>query len=239
MLKTIVATGKTIDNAIESAISELGISRDDAIIEVLETPVKGFLGIGSSPAKVSVSVEIHDEGQNAEQFLSSVFEKMNVIVNIDITQSDNEMKILLKGDDIGIIIGRRGETLDALQYLTALVVNRGKEDYVRVTIDTENYRKKREETLNRLANKLAGKVLKYKKSITLEPMNPYERRIIHAALQDTEGITTFSTGIEPNRKVVIALSNRPQRGRYNNRQKSYSNYEKRPQKQINEEEKPE
>jgi spoIIIJ-associated protein len=133
---------------------------------------------------------------------------MNLSVKMQFKEKNNSLNILLEGDTMGILIGRRGETLDSLQYLTRLVVNKGDKEYIRVFIDTENYRKKREETLVRLAKKLADRVLKYRRSITLEPMNPYERRIIHSTLQHNSMITTYSVGEEPNRKVVIALNNR-------------------------------
>ena len=148
---------------------------------------------------------IHTEkAAEAEKFLQDVITKMGTSVHIEITETEEEMRIDLSGDNMGMIIGRRGETLDALQYLTSLVVNKGEDTYRKVTLDTENYRQKREETLVKLATKLAGKGVKYKRSISLEPMNPYERRIIHSALQDYKGVTTYSTGTEPNRKVVIA-----------------------------------
>lgn len=149
-------------------------------------------------------VEAGEKENEARKFLADVLEKMNVQAEIAITSQKDEMRIEFSGPDMGIIIGRRGETLDALQYLTSLVVNKGEEGYIKVTLDTENYRKKREDTLVKLATKLAGKVVKYRRNISLEPMNPYERRIIHSALQDYEGVTTYSTGSEPNRKVVIA-----------------------------------
>jgi spoIIIJ-associated protein len=206
MTKSIEKSAKSVESAISLALEELNADRDDVSIEVLETPIKGFLGIGTTLAKVRVTINIKgDATQKADQFLSDVFDKMEIEVAIDTKQTEKEMSIILSGNDMGMVIGRRGETLDALQYLTSLVVNRGEEEYIKVTIDTENYRKKREETLERLAKKLAGKVLKYKKSISLEPMNPYERRVIHSALQSYEEISTYSTGTEPNRKVVIAL----------------------------------
>ena len=211
MTKAVESAGKTIDEAISLALSELGADRDSVSVEILETPSKGFLGIGSIPAKVRVTMECADSVGGLE-FLKNVFEKMKVNVEINTEASDGEMKFMLKGSEMGAVIGRRGETLDALQYLTSLVINRGQETYTKVTIDTENYRKKREETLVRLATKLAGKVQRYRKSITLEPMNPYERRIIHATLQDVQGVTTYSTGSEPNRRVVIALENSKSRG---------------------------
>jgi spoIIIJ-associated protein len=128
-------------------------------------------------------------------------------VNADVLVEENDDSVLIKieGDDIGIVIGRRGETLDSLQYLTSLVINKSKEDYKRVVIDIENYRQKREDTLVKLANRLADRVMKYKKNITLEPMNPYERRVIHSSLQNHKYVQTYSIGDEPNRKVIITL----------------------------------
>ena len=209
MTRSVEKSAKSIEAAIALACEELNIDRDDASIEVLETPIKGFLGIGTTLAKVRVVVEEESDSlQKAKEFLKSVFEKMNIAVDIEAVQTDREMSVTLSGNDMGMVIGRRGETLDALQYLTSLVINKGETEYIKVTVDTENYRKKREETLERLAEKLAGKVIKYKKSISLEPMNPYERRIIHSALQSYEEVTTYSTGTEPNRKVIIALKRR-------------------------------
>ncbi len=205
MRKSVESVGKTIDEAINAAVKQLGVERDSVSVEVLGTPQKGFLGIGATLAKVLVSIEIDSVVQGVS-FLESVLKQMNVNASMDIKKDIDGVRITLSGEDMGIVIGRRGETLDALQYLTSLVINKDKEDYVKVTLDTENYRHKREETLQRLASKLCEKVLRYRKSITLEPMNPYERRIIHASLQDKPGITTYSTGTEPNRSVVIALA---------------------------------
>lgn len=157
-----------------------------------------------APQAPAACVEASEKEAEARSFLTNVLEKMKVQADMAITSQKDEMRIEFSGPDMGIIIGRRGETLDALQYLTSLVVNKGEEGYIKVTLDTENYRKKREDTLVKLATKLAGKVVKYRRNISLEPMNPYERRIIHSALQEYEGVTTYSTGSEPNRKVVIA-----------------------------------
>lgn len=213
-----IATGKTIDDAINAGCAALGVDRDDlnVEIEVLETPTRSFLGLRTTDAKVKVAVVTEDEPEPADNdpsdkagnFLAQLFRVMEMDVSIETEfiendESANELAIELVGKDMGIVIGRRGDTLDALQYLTSLVVNRGEEDYVKVTVDTENYRRKREETLQRLAKKIAGKVVKYRRNMTLEPMNPFERRIIHSTLQDFEGVRTGSVGVEPNRKVVI------------------------------------
>ncbi len=169
-------------------------------------------------------------GSSAEQaktFIDGLLAKLGIQGEAfpSVTEEGN-LLIDIRGEDMGAVIGRRGDTLDAIQYLTSLSINRGREEHIRVTLDTEGYRAKREESLQRLARKMAGKVLKYHKNMTLEPMNPYERRIIHAALQDYNGVTTYSTGTEPNRRVVVALergSGRPQRSSsrrsYNSRKK--------------------
>jgi len=198
-------TAKTVEAAVELALRELDVSRDNVDVEVLEEANKGILGlIGNRDAKVKVTVR-ETKGEKAEEFLNEIFEKMHVDAEIDIEEDDSNVYLTINGDDIGIVIGRRGETLDSLQYLTSLVVNKQDEPYKRVVIDIENYRQKREDTLIKLANRLADKVKRYRKSITLEPMNPYERRIIHSTLQDNRYVRTYSLGDEPNRKVVITL----------------------------------
>jgi spoIIIJ-associated protein len=152
--------------------------------------------------QVTLKAEYEDDGV---AFLTDVFEKMNIDVDIEKTEDDESISLMVTGKDSGIIIGRRGETLDALQYLTSLVVNKNSSKYKRVTVDIENYRHKREETLVRLAERLADKVIKYRRNVSLEPMNPYERRIIHSTLQNNDYVETYSVGEDPNRKVVIAL----------------------------------
>ncbi|WP_094550023.1 RNA-binding cell elongation regulator Jag/EloR [Petroclostridium xylanilyticum] len=208
MKNAVEKTGKTVDEAINAALAELNLGRDKVDIEVIDEGNKGLFGlIGTKVARVRVTPKETAEDR-AREFLNSVFDKMKLKVKINFEEKGNSLNILLEGDDMGILIGRRGETLDSLQYLTSLVVNRGDNEYIRVSMDTENYRKKREETLSKLAKRLAERVLKYRRSITLEPMNPYERRIIHSTLQNNKMITTYSIGEEPNRKVVIALNNR-------------------------------
>jgi len=208
MRRSVEKTGKTVEETIEAALSELALERDKVDIQIIDEGSKGLFGlIGSKVARVIVTAKESGEDR-AREFLSSVFEKMNLDVHIDIEEEENALKINMSGPDMGILIGRRGETLDSLQYLTSLVVNKGDNEYIRVSMDTENYRKKREETLVRLANKLADRVAKYRKNITLEPMNPYERRIIHSTLQNNKMVTTYSIGDEPNRKVVIAVNNK-------------------------------
>ncbi|MDF2672838.1 MAG: protein jag [Clostridiales bacterium] len=205
-MKFIEITGKNIDDAIEKGLKELKLEADKVEVEVLEHGSKGIFGLGSKPAKVKLTVK-HDYTTVAKIFLKDILDKMDIQSEINIIEEADIIRINLEGPDMGILIGYRGETLDALQYLLSLVINKENKDndYKKVILDTEGYRKKREETLIRLANKLAYKVNKYNKSITLEPMNPYERRIIHAALQSHPHVTTHSQGEEPYRKVVIEL----------------------------------
>lgn len=205
MVNFVEKTGKTVQEAIDLALEDLQCGRDSVDIEVIEEGTKGIFGlIGNKVARVKVILK-ESNSDKAKEFLVSVLEKMNVDAEIVAEESEDSILLKVKGDDIGIVIGRRGETLDSLQYLTSLVVNKSKEDYKRVVIDIENYRQKREETLVKLANRLADRVVKYKKNITLEPMNPYERRVIHSSLQDHKYVETYSVGDEPNRKVIITL----------------------------------
>lgn len=209
MKKTAIGTGKTIDDAINNALKELGIEdRDLVSIEVMENPKSGFLGMGAQDAKVCATAEISGF-DNVSDYLKRIFNCMDADLDISIVESENErgtnLNIDISGKDAGVAIGRRGENLDALQYLASVVANRESESHVKVIIDTENYRAKREETLQRLAEKMAQKVIKYRRNMTLEPMSPYERRIIHSVLQEYPGITTYSTGADPRRRVVVAL----------------------------------
>lgn len=197
---------KTVDDAITLACKELSVTSDKLEWEVVNEGSAGFLGIGSKDAviKAKIKSSIVD---NAKAFLSEVFAAMNmtVVVNVDYNNDTREMNIDLSGDDMGVLIGKRGQTLDSIQYLTSLVVNKGEEDYVRVKVDTENYRKRRQDTLENLAKNIAFKVKRTKRNVSLEPMNPYERRIIHSALQNDKFVTTFSEGEEPFRHVVVAM----------------------------------
>lgn len=294
MIKFIDVTGKTEDEAIQSALAQLGMDRDDVSVEILERAKSGFLGIGSTPARVRVSYddgkaeeavkpaekpaapkpekkvepsaapkavpmyapevlqkkesraakeersgrpareerrerapraeraerpapqpkpivdlgeECRDEkSEQIRSFLKGLLEHMDSAAEIKIYESEKgRYKVYLEGEKLGALIGRRGETLDAIQQLTNYSINRGSEkNRVRVQVDAENYREKREQSLERLAEKVAGKVTKYRRNVTLEPMNAYERHVIHTALQDTPGVTTFSIGTEPNRRVVVS-----------------------------------
>ncbi len=255
MQKSMEFRGKTTEDAIVKALSELGLERDDISVEIVERGKAGFLGIGAAEAVVRVSYEGPDEepapaaepsgpvvsaareaeekkaapaaepakkesapapvkktrraeGAQAEQtekFLTGLLEHMGVQADIEITpRKGGGLDVNLSGSGIGAVIGRRGETLDAIQHLTNYAVNRGSDKRSHINVDAENYRAKREESLVRLAEKMASKAIKYKRSMALEPMNSYERHVIHAALQDYEGVTTSSTGTEPNRRVVVS-----------------------------------
>lgn len=203
-MKIIEKSGKTIDEAVEAALKELGAKREDVEIEVLNEGKRGILGIGAELASVRVKME-ESPLNKAEDYIKNIVEKLGIKADCETKYEDETVYIEIKGDseDVGRLIGRRGDTLDSLQYLTSLVVNRGAEEYIRVTVDTENYRSKREETLKKLAKRMAAQVSKTHRNVNLEPMNPNERRIIHSALQEYRNVTTYSTGQEPNRYVVI------------------------------------
>lgn len=275
MREFIDVTGKTEDEAVSKALAQLGLDRDDVSVEILERAKSGFLGIGSSPARVRVyhgpeeeaapkaetkpapkeepapaprpeqelrqprrekpkkqerredrpappkaeqprpapavqdlGEEVDDEkAQAIRAFLTGLLEHMECSADIRVYQPEKgRYKVILEGKQMGALIGRRGETLDAIQQLTSYTVNRGQSKRVRIHVDAEGYRAKREESLQRLAVKVAGKVVKYRKNMTLEPMNAYERHVIHTALQDYKGVTTYSTGVEPNRRTVVAYA---------------------------------
>ena len=202
----ITVSAKTVDDAITKALIELETTSDKLVYEVVDKGSAGFLGIGAKPAIIRARKEVTLEDK-AVSFLKQVFEAMSLPVEIQVSYNDEEkeMSINLVGEDMGILIGKRGQTLDSLQYLMGMVVNKGSEGYIRVKLDTENYRSRRKETLETLAKNIAYKVKRTKRSVSLEPMNPYERRIIHAALQNDKYVTTRSEGEEPFRHVVIAL----------------------------------
>jgi len=204
MNQTVEKSGKTVQEAVDLALEELQAGMEKAEIEVLEEGSKGIFGIGRKPVRVRVTVK-SSMSDTARDFLSEIFSKMDVTVDIEAYEDEESIMLKVIGKDSGIIIGRRGETLDALQYLTGLVANKNSKRYKRVTLDIENYRQKREETLVRLAERLAERVVRYRKNVTLEPMNPYERRIIHSSLQNNKMVETYSVGEDPNRKVVITL----------------------------------
>ena len=202
----IEVSAKTVDDAITEACQKFSVTSDKLEYEVVEEGSSGFLGIGAKNAVIRAKVKSSVK-DIAKEFLDSVFEAMNltVIVDIKYDEIDNTMDIDLSGDEMGVLIGKRGQTLDSLQYLTSLVVNKDVENYIRVKVDTENYRKRRKDTLENLAKSIAFKVKRTKRPVSLEPMNPYERRIIHSALQGDRYVTTHSEGDEPFRRVVVTL----------------------------------
>ena len=248
MQKFIDTTGRNEEEAIANALAQLSLDRDDVSVEILDRAKSGFLGIGSTPAKVRVTYEAPDEeiveepapvveeektpvveeevsapvqeeapvaatsvadDPKAEQitaFLVGLMHHMHVNATPVVERAEEGIyRVNLEGENLGAIIGRRGETLDAIQQLTSYSVNRGTSRRVRIHVDAEHYRAKREESLVRLAHRVADKVVKYHRNVTLEPMNAYERHVIHTALQDYPGVTTYSTGTEPNRRTVVAL----------------------------------
>ncbi len=204
-MQEIQVSAKTEEKAIEEAVRRLNVSSADELnIEVVEKAAKGFLGFGSKDAVIKASVKFNPE-KVAKEFLREMFVAMGIIVNIETELKEKQLLINLSGSDMGILIGKRGQTLDSIQYLVNLVVNKGDAPYLSITIDTENYRQRRKETLESLAYNLAKKVKQTGKKVVLEPMNPYERRIIHSSLQNNKYVTTYSEGEEPYRNVVIAL----------------------------------
>lgn len=204
MSKTVKKSAKTVQEAIRLALAELKVTESEASVEIIEEGSKGLFGIGAKDAVVSVTSNVSPENR-ARTFLEDVFLSMGMRVEMDITFEGKLMKINLSGENMGIIIGKHGDTLDALEHLTSLTVNRGDGDYVKVVLDTENYREKRRQTLVRLAENLSASVVNHKKKVTLEPMSASERRIIHSTLQSNEQVDTYSIGEEPYRRVVIAL----------------------------------
>lgn len=205
-MEYIEISAKTVNDAIIEACQKLEVSSDKLEYEVIDEGAAGFLGIGAKPAviKACAKCSISDDAKN---FLNDVFAAMKMVVVVDVQYNEDEknMNIELSGDDMGVLIGKRGQTLDSLQYLVSLVVNKNMDEYIRVKVDTENYRERRKETLENLAKNIAYKVKRNKRPVSLEPMNPYERRIIHSALQNDKYVTTHSEGDEPFRRVVVTL----------------------------------
>lgn len=205
-MKTIEVNGRTVDEALETALKELKVDKDKVTVEIVDEGSRGFLNlIGAKPARIKVTVK-RNAAEDVRVFLHDVLEAMGVNAKLDIKEEKGVLSINISGDKMGLVIGYRGETLDSLQYLTSLVINKNHEDeYIRVSLDTENYRQKREETLIKVAQKTAYKVRKSGRAYKLEPMNPYERRIIHSALQDYNDINTYSEGEESFRRVVVSI----------------------------------
>ncbi len=233
MTNKIEAKGKNLDEAKKAAALELGVDVDDILYEILENATSGFFGINAKPCIISAWLEddgfsrpikekkpvpvkekkkvkteafSNEDSAKAEEFLGKVLSLMNINAEFSVSKEEDTLNIEVKGENMGAVIGRRGETLDALQYLTSIVVNKGKDDYTKISLDAENYRKKRADALEKLANKVADKVIKNRRNFTLEPMNPFERRVIHSTLQSNNMVTTYSVGEEPNRRVVVSLS---------------------------------
>ena len=200
-------TAKTLDDAITEASIQLGTTSDNIQYEIVDKGSTGFLGLGSKEARIKVWVK-STPVEEVKKFLQDVFKAMslnNVEILVDTDENYSYLDIDLKGDDMGVLIGKRGQTLDSLQSLASLVVNKNSENFIRVKLDTENYRKRRKDTLENLARNIAFKVKRTRRPVSLEPMNPYERRIIHSALQNDKYVTTHSEGEEPYRKVVVTL----------------------------------
>ena len=214
----ITVTAKNVDEAVTKALIELGTTSDKLEYEVVEKGSSGFLGLGAKPAIIRAKKKETLEDR-AVEFLEQVFGAMNMQVSISVSynEEEKEMNVNLEGEDMGILIGKRGQTLDSLQYLVSLVVNKISADYIRVKLDTENYRERRKETLETLAKNIAYKVKRTKRSVSLEPMNPYERRIIHAALQNDKYVVTRSDGEEPFRHVIISLKREGRKERFDRR----------------------
>ena len=209
MKKELIVTAKTVEEARAKAAQELGVAEEKLTVTVLEEAKKGFLGFGASDAKISAVYEIKG-AEIALELIKKIVADMELDVQIALTEGENDDALItVDGEGAGLLIGHHGETLDSLQYLANLAANKKvegeKRDYVKVTMDVEGYRAKREAALRALAKRMAAKVIKYKKSVMLEPMNPYERRIIHSEVQGIEGVSTNSIGAENNRRIVMYL----------------------------------
>ena len=210
MKKELIMTGKTVEEALKKAAAELNVAEEELVVTVLEEGKKGFLGFGSVEAKISVSYSVKGE-DCAVAFITKIIEDMDLqgLVIGKKAGNNHDVVITVDGENAGLLIGHHGETLDSLQYLANLAANKKvngeKREYVKITLDIEGYRAKRESALRALARRMAAKVVKYKKSVMLEPMNPYERRIIHSEVQGIEGVSTNSIGSENNRRVVMFL----------------------------------
>lgn len=208
-MEFVEVSAKTVSDAITEACQKFSVTSDKLEYEVVQEGSSGFLGINSKPAIIKAKIKEEEKTIDikAKDFLSDIFKSMNLAVVIEAKYDDieNTLDIDLSGDEMGVLIGKRGQTLDSLQYLVSLVVNKDVENYIRVKIDTENYRQRRKETLENLAKNISYKVKRTRRPVSLEPMNPYERRIIHSALQNDKYVTTHSEGDEPYRKVVVTL----------------------------------
>ena len=205
-MEFIEVSAKTVDDAITEASIKLGTTSDKIEVEVIEKGSTGFLGIQSKPAIIKARKK-NDTVDNIREFLENVFSAMNMEVTIDIKKAEDDKvyEVELSGKEMGLLIGKRGQTLDSLQYLTNLAVNKHSDGYIKVKLDTEDYRQRRKDTLENLAKNIAYKVKRTKRPVSLEPMNPFERRVIHSALQGDRYVETHSEGEEPFRHVVVTL----------------------------------
>ena len=203
-------SAKTIDDAITEACQALSVTSDQLVYEIVNEGSNGFLGMGAKPATIRAAVKVSSATEKTEAFLADVFKAMGLEVHTETTydEAGKMLSVDLSGDEMGVLIGKRGQTLDSLQYLASLVANRESKEYVHVKLDTEDYRKRRKATLENLAKNIAQKAKRTHRPVSLEPMNPYERRIIHSALQGDRYVTTHSEGEEPYRKVIVS----PKRG---------------------------
>ena len=208
MMDEIEKSGKTVDEAVNEALKELGLTEQEVEITVINEGSKGIFGMFGAKDAIGKVKRKYNPEKVASAFLKEMFVAMGIVVDIKTELKEKQLLIELSGDDMGILIGKRGQTLDSIQYLVNLVVNKGNAPYISVSVDTENYRQRRKETLETLAFNLAKKVKHTGKNVVLEPMNPYERRIIHSTLQNDRYVTTYSEGEEPFRNVIIALKNK-------------------------------
>ncbi len=209
-MKSVEKSARTVDEAVEDALRELETTKDQVEIEVLEEATKGLLGLlGSKPARVRVTLhdthesKLESKAQQTAQFVEELLAKMDIPVQISASVKEDMIFVDIQGENLGLLIGRRGQTLDSLQYLTALAVNRGDDDWTRIVVDVEGYRERREETLRGLARRLAEKASSSHRRVVLDPMNALERRIVHHELQSFDGVETHSEGKDPYRRVVI------------------------------------
>ncbi len=205
-MEFVVKSAKTVEEALKAALLELNAKESEVEVEVIEEPSKGLFGlIGAKEAKIKVTLK-YNPIEIADNFLMKIFTTMGIEAKNDIKLEENILKVDVKDispSDMGILIGKRGNTLDSIQYLLSLALNKQREDFLKVVVDSEGYREKREETLIRLAQKMAEKAKLGRRPVKLEPMNPYERRVIHSTLQSIDGVNTYSEGEEPYRRVVI------------------------------------
>lgn len=213
MKQEIIESGKTVDEAVARAAEKLGVPAEKVSYEVLTEAKKGFFGIGEVLAKVKVTYS-PSPIDNAKDFLETLISNMGIDASVVETEDEDGLKLELEGENAGVLIGHHGETLDQLQYLVNLSANRGEEDgdgYAKISLDIDGYRAKRNDTLRQLARRMASRVIKYRRSVTLEPMSPYERRVIHSEVQKIEGVATNSIGNDSNRRVVIFLEGKKDR----------------------------